>query len=169
MWRITNESGFSIPPKGEPPCGFDNQKCKISMEFVSAMVFLVSMIFIVFWFALRYVFNFIFCQYCNNIFVSISFPFFIHKEYSVWCFRHYQYEQKLARLLWKVNSKEIQTLSEALDCNSQNFNERVRWMMTFGCRKCKKCYWPKFENPAKLHHLKRDQSSALFALCHDSI
>jgi hypothetical protein len=40
-------------------------------------------------------------------------------------FRHYQYEQKLARLLWKVDYKDILTLPEEMDGSPYNYNERV--------------------------------------------
>ena len=50
-----NETGSPMPPRGEPACGFDNEYCKLSMEFIIGMGFLILMAFILAWFAVRYV------------------------------------------------------------------------------------------------------------------
>ena len=88
-----NESGYRVPPKGEPSCGFDSEHCKLSLEFIFGILTVIAMTFMVFWFG----------------------------------FRHYQYEQKLARLLWNVNFKDIQGLvdDENLEHSPRNYNERV--------------------------------------------
>ena len=39
--------------------------------------------------------------------------------------RHYRYEQKLARLLWKVEFKDILTLPETMEYSPYNYQERV--------------------------------------------
>ena len=40
--------------------------------------------------------------------------------------RHYQYEQKLARLLWKVDFKDLLRLPDSMEYNSPyNYQERV--------------------------------------------
>ena len=40
-------------------------------------------------------------------------------------FRHYQYEQKLARLLWKVDWKDVRIMFENLEVGSQDVIEQV--------------------------------------------
>ena len=50
-----NETGSPMPPRGEPACGFDNEYCKLSMEFIIGMGFLILMAFILAWFAVRFV------------------------------------------------------------------------------------------------------------------
>ena len=39
--------------------------------------------------------------------------------------RHYQYEQKLARLLWKVDWKDVRIMFENLEVGSQDVIEQV--------------------------------------------
>ena len=57
---MLNETGSPMPPRGEPACGFDNEYCKLSMEFIIGMGFLILMAFILAWFAVRFVHTYIF-------------------------------------------------------------------------------------------------------------
>ena len=58
---------------------------------------------------------------CQNILARFIFlPF---KAFDT--FRHYQYEQKLARLLWKVDWKDVRIMFENLEVGSQDVIEQV--------------------------------------------
>ena len=54
-WRLMNGTGYPVPPRGEPACGFDYKRCKLSMEFMVGMGFLMLITFILAWFAVRFV------------------------------------------------------------------------------------------------------------------
>ena len=46
--------------------------------------------------------------------------------------RHYQYEQKLARLLWKVDFKDVLRLPDSMEYNSPyNYQERVSNLLKY--------------------------------------
>ena len=54
MWTKRNASDHPIPPLGEPPCGFDDEHCKLSTELIFGLIFLVAMVLILIWFGVRY-------------------------------------------------------------------------------------------------------------------
>ena len=61
LWKLVNISGHRVPPIGHPKCGFNQQYCKLSSdifgstEFILGVVFIIIVIFILSWFAFRYI------------------------------------------------------------------------------------------------------------------
>ena len=121
-----------MAPKGYPKCGFDNQYCKLldshnvlSDEVITGLVFIIILVVILSWFAFRYYFMLL----VLIVVILINACIFKYLKYQIFFFyiyRHYQYEQKLARLLWKVDFKDLLRLPDSMEYNSPyNYQERV--------------------------------------------
>ena len=53
LWRLKNESGRPMVPKGRPACGFDNELCKLSTEFLLGISLVSMMVLICAWLCIR--------------------------------------------------------------------------------------------------------------------
>ena len=119
-----------MAPKGYPKCGFDNQYCKLldshnvlSDEVITGLVFIIILVVILSWFAFRYYFMLLVLIVMKLMLVFLNTK---STKYFFYIYRHYQYEQKLARLLWKVDFKDLLRLPDSMEYNSPyNYQERV--------------------------------------------
>ena len=120
-----------MAPKGYPKCGFDNQYCKLldshnvlSDEVITGLVFIIILVVILSWFAFRYYFMLLVLIVVMKL--MLVFLNTNSTKYFFYIYRHYQYEQKLARLLWKVDFKDLLRLPDSMEYNSPyNYQERV--------------------------------------------
>ena len=53
LWRLTNESGKPMVPTGVPACGFDNELCQLSAEFLLGFSLVSLMVLICAWLCIR--------------------------------------------------------------------------------------------------------------------
>ena len=97
----------------------------LSDEVITGLVFIIILVVILSWFAFRYYFMLL----VLIVVILINACIFKYLKYQIFFFyiyRHYQYEQKLARLLWKVDFKDLLRLPDSMEYNSPyNYQERV--------------------------------------------